>query len=202
MLRARGLAVARGGVTVIEGVGIDLRAGTALILRGPNGVGKTSLLRVLAGLAEPVAGTVEADAPPVYASHADGVKPQLTVAENLTFWARLHGGSVPEDVYATFDLNGLRDRPCATLSAGQRRRAGLARLGVVGVGAALLLDEPTVSLDAASVRLFADWLTGTHLARGGAALIATHVELGLDAPVLDLSEHVAAPATADDDPFL
>lgn len=198
------LAVARGGVAVLEGLSFALAPGAALILRGPNGVGKTTLLRTLAGLQPALAGTVSGpldDA--AYASHADGVKATLTVAENLGFWADLHHRPIAPDLWAGFDLGPLRDRMAGTLSAGQRRRLGLARLAVIG-RSLLLLDEPTVSLDAASVALFVRWLADRHLAGGGMALIATHSDLGLDAPVLDLAPCRAAAGAAggSDEAFL
>lgn len=203
MLAVRDLAVARGGVPVLEGVAFDVPAGGALVLRGPNGIGKTTLLRTLAGLQPALAGEVilpEESA--AYASHKDGIKAQLTVAENLWFWARLYGREVDEAVYAQFDLTDLRDRLAGTLSAGQTRRLGLARLGVIG-RKVLFLDEPTVSLDAASVGLFGDFLRARHLGQGGVAVIATHIELGLDAPVLDLTPYRAAPdAAGRDEAFL
>ena len=192
MLQVRDLACARGGVPVLEGVTFDVGQGEALILRGPNGVGKTTLLRTLAGLQPALAGTVDyPDGTGAYASHADGIKTALTVAENLAFWAQVYGRDVPDDVYAAFDLNALRDRAAGTLSAGQKRRLGLARLGVIG-RRVLFLDEPTVSLDGFSVRMFADWMRDAHLARGGCAVIATHIDLGLEAPVLELTPFVAA----------
>ena len=192
-LRAEGLSVARGGVAVLDNLSFTVEPGEALVLRGPNGAGKTSLLRVLAGLARPLAGRVEMPAESAaYASHADGIKAALSVRENLRFWADLYAQPWAEGVLDDFDLRGLVDRPAATLSAGQSRRLGLARLGVIG-RPILLLDEPTVSLDAASVARFAAWLRERHLARGGLAVIATHVPLGLDAPELDLSRHRADP---------
>lgn len=191
-LRVDRLAVARGGVPVLQGVSFEVAPGAALILRGPNGVGKTTLLRTLAGLQPALSGTVTGAGDAAYAGHADGVKVALSVTENLTFWADVHGRGVPDDIWAAFDLDVLRDRPAGTLSAGQTRRLGLARLGVIG-RPVLLLDEPTVSLDAASVRRFAGWLQGVHLATGGIAVIATHVDLGLTAPGLDLTPFVAAP---------
>ncbi len=190
-IRVSGLAVERGGVPVLAGVSFAVAPGAALVLRGPNGVGKTTLLRVLAGLQAPLEGRVEMEPDAAaYASHADGVKATLTVRENLTFWADLYGQRLDDSVFTAFDLERLADRMAGTLSAGQKRRAGLARLAVIG-RRVLLLDEPTVSLDAASVALFAGWLREVHLARGGVAVIATHIDLGLDAPVFDLTPYRA-----------
>lgn len=187
-MTVHGLACARGGITVLEGVGFALRGGRALVLRGPNGIGKTTMLRTIAGLQPAVAG--EIGLPPesiAYAAHSDGLKATLTVTENLSFWASVYGTG-PEAVEAAItgmNLGALRDRQAANLSAGQKRRLGLARLLVTG-RPLWVLDEPTVSLDADSVRLFAG-VVRRHLAEGGAALIATHIDLGLDeAEVLDL----------------
>lgn len=202
-LRIDNLAVARGGVTVLEGVGCALTEGQAMVLRGPNGVGKTTLLRTVAGLQPAVAGTVSL--PPeslAYAGHADGVKATLSVAENLRFWAEVHGLRAIDPALQAMNLTGLRDRRAGSLSAGQRRRLGLARLMVTG-RAVWLLDEPTVSLDAGSVALFAAMLRA-HLARRGMALIATHIELGLEeAQVLDLTPFIArsTPQGAFDEAF-
>ena len=191
LVAARGLAVARGGLRVLEGLDFTLHPGGVLVLRGPNGLGKTTLLRSLAGLQPPVAGQVIA-APEsmAYAGHADGLKPALTVAENLQFWSEVFGGPGIEAALAAMDLAGLAGRPAHALSAGQKRRLGLARLLVTG-RPVWLLDEPTVSLDVASVGLFAAMLRG-HLGQGGAALIATHIDLGLpEAQLLDLTPYRA-----------
>ncbi|PYE85444.1 heme ABC exporter ATP-binding protein CcmA [Pseudoroseicyclus aestuarii] len=199
-LTVSALACARGGIPLLEGVGFTVPEGTALILRGTNGIGKTTLLRTLAGLQPALSGTVTgAGDEAAYASHEGGVKAVLSVEENLAFWAALYGTQVPEAVYPAFHLAALRARPAGTLSAGQRRRLGLARLAVTG-RPVLLLDEPTVSLDAGSTALFAGWLRG-HLAAGGTALVATHVPLGLEAPELDLAPFRARAETLTD-PFL
>lgn len=195
LLAAHQIAVARAGVPVLEGVSFAVAAGEALVLRGPNGIGKTTLLRALAGLQPPVAGHVEAAPEAVaYAAHADGVKATLTVAENLSFWAQVFGTRGIDGALDRMNLRSLADRRAANLSAGQKRRLGLARLLVTG-RAVWVMDEPTVSLDTASVQLFAG-VVSDHLAAGGAAVIATHIELGLEARVLDLGPFKAKPASA------
>ena len=187
-LKVTDLAVARGGVPVLEGVNFTVPAGQALILRGPNGAGKTTLLRCLAGLQPALAGEITgAGEDAAYASHADGIKSQLSVVENLRFWAELHGQRLDDQVLRDFALHDLRDRSGGELSAGQKRRLGLARLAVTG-RRVMLLDEPTVSLDAASVAAFGAWVAERHLAQGGIAVIATHIDLGLSAPVLDIGQ--------------
>lgn len=192
-LEVTDLAVARGGAPVLTGVSFRLDAGEALVLRGPNGIGKTTLLRTLAGLQPAASGAISfPEDTGAYASHADGIKAQLTVVENLAFWADVHGAKVPDTVYEAFDLVDLKTRFAGTLSAGQKRRLGLARLGVIG-RKVLFLDEPTVSLDGFSVKMFARWLREDHLAQGGIAVIATHIDLGLDAPELELSPFRATP---------
>ena len=180
------VAVDRGGVTLLAGVRATVPAGRALILRGPNDSGKTTLLRTLAGHQPPLAGRVRPGPDAVaYAAHADAVKATLTVAENLSFWARLHGTGEIAAALDAFDLAHLARRPGGSLSAGQRRRLGLARLAVSG-RPVWALDEPTVSLDAASVERFAAAVRA-HLATGGIAVVATHIALGLDAKTLDVT---------------
>ncbi|WBU53689.1 heme ABC exporter ATP-binding protein CcmA [Paracoccus sp. SCSIO 75233] len=195
LLSVHDLAVSRGGMRAVEGVSFSLAAGEALILRGPNGIGKTTLLRTVAGLQPPVTGRIEAAPDAIaYAAHADGLKAALTVTENLHFWARIFGRSDVEQAITTMNLAELRDRPAGALSAGQKRRLGLARLLVTG-RPVWVLDEPTVSLDAASVALFAGAVRA-HLGQGGAALMATHIDLGLpEAEILDLAPYKAKPPT-------
>ncbi|NIZ13895.1 heme ABC exporter ATP-binding protein CcmA [Phaeobacter sp. HF9A] len=186
MIEVRDLGVSRGAVPVLEAVGFCLAAGEALVLRGPNGIGKTTLLRTLAGLQPPLRGEIIGDREQIaYAAHADGLKLTLSVEENLWFWARVFGSEDIAPVLSAFNLVGLRTRPAGSLSAGQKRRLSLARLMVTG-RRIWILDEPTVSLDTASVQLFASAVVA-HLSAGGAAIMATHIDLGIDGRLLDLA---------------
>lgn len=199
------LSVARGGVPVLAGLSFELRPGEALILRGPNGAGKTTLLRTLAGLQLPLSGRITGVEDDIaYAAHSDGLKAMLTVTENLRFWAEVFGTGDIAPALSAFDLSDLHDRLAGTLSAGQKRRLGLARLLVTG-RSVWMLDEPTVSLDTRATALFADAVRG-HLGQGGSALIATHIDLGLEgASVLDVTPYRADPlerAGASDEAFL
>ncbi len=190
-LRVHDLTCARGGLPVLEGVSFTLAPGKALILRGPNGCGKTTLLRTIAGLQPSIAGEIEAPADSIaYAAHADGIKAVLSVTENLQFWAETFGTASVEAAIDRMNLRALATRPAQTLSAGQKRRLGLARLLVTG-RPIWALDEPTVSLDTDSVALFAG-VVRAHLEQGGMALIATHIDLGLpEAQVLELGTYKA-----------
>lgn len=197
-LRVTDLAIARGGVKVLEGVSFTLQPGQALVLRGPNGIGKTTLLRTVAGLQPPVSGRVEVSSDDlVYAGHADGIKATLIVSENLRFWAQTFGNEDISEALNSFRLADLYNRPAGALSAGQKRRLGLARLLVTG-RPIWVLDEPTVSLDRDAVQMFADAVR-LHLEQGGSALIATHIDLNLaEAQVLDVSPLRAKALDVDD----
>ena len=208
------LACRRAGRLVYRDLCFQIEPAQAVALRGPNGVGKSTLLRQLAGLI-PVSGgdawlsetSLAGDRQGfqeqvTYAGHLDAVKPALSIGENLMLWAGIHGNSTAraEAALARFGLGALAARPAAQCSAGQKRRLGLARL-LVADRPLWLLDEPTVSLDADASALVAD-LVREHIAAGGMALIATHVALGLgDIPTLEMTAP-EADAHHEDDPFL
>lgn len=204
VLRVSDLSVARGGLRILEAVSLELAPGTALLLRGPNGIGKTTLLRTIMGLQPALSGQIDAPADSLaYAGHLDGVKPTLSVTKNLRFWASIFGGGDVEHALELFDLQALRDRAGGQLSAGQKRRLGLARLAVTG-RTTWLLDEPTVSLDADARALFERAVT-EHLKAGGAVMAATHLDLNLEAAqTLDMAQFKAKDTLTDtfDEAFL
>ena len=194
------LACERGGRSLFQGLSFTLEAGRAVMLTGPNGAGKTSLILIIAGLLAPAAGSVAlapasgatgneaeaADEPSLpeeahLVGHRDGLKSQLTVAENLAFWQAFAGAPwlSPRDALGALGLAHLLDVPCAYLSAGQRRRVALTRL-LVARRPLWLLDEPTAALDAHSRGLLAG-LMSAHLAEGGLIVAATHEPIGIEA---------------------
>ena len=178
LLSVSDVSVSRGGRVLLEGVTFDLQAGRAIVLTGQNGIGKTSLLRTLAGLQDANSGCV--DVPQngvVYSAHLDGIKHALSVAENLQFWGAVFGRSNVDAALETFELYHLRDVMAGALSAGQKRRLGLARLLVTG-RSIWLLDEPTLSLDLGSIKQLTRVLN-EHLGAGGSTIIATHSALDL-----------------------
>ena len=189
-ISVKSLSVSRGGINLLEGLDIELNSGQAGILRGPNGVGKTTLLRALAGLQPIETGKIQYSIDDVcYSGHADGVKPTLTVRENLEFWADIFGHHSISEAAEQFMISDFLDLKVGTLSAGQKRRVGLSRLGLTG-RSIWLLDEPTVSLDQTSVSIFEN-IIKDHLLKNGCALIATHIDLGLEdsAKIIDLSKY-------------
>jgi len=189
VLQAEGLAAFRGERLVFRDLDFTVAAGGALVLTGANGSGKSTLLRLLAGLVPPIAGRLLwdgedalADLPShaarvTYLGHLDAVKPGLTVAENMRFAARMGSGAVGDALQA-LGLADLADVPARFLSAGQKRRLALARLGL-SAAPLWLLDEPTVGLDVASLAQVGTVLRA-HRARGGIVVAATHVPLPLE----------------------
>jgi len=189
-ISVKSLSVSRGGINLLEGLNIELNGGQAGILHGPNGVGKTTLLRALAGLQPIESGKIEYSIDDVcYSGHADGVKPTLTVRENLEFWADIFGHHSISEAAEQFMISDFLDLKVGTLSAGQKRRVGLSRLGLTG-RSVWLLDEPTVSLDQTSVSIFEN-IIKDHLLKNGCVLIATHIDLGLEdsAKIINLSKY-------------
>tara|TARA_R110002072_G_scaffold3759_24_gene26924 strand:+ start:3390 stop:4079 length:690 start_codon:yes stop_codon:yes gene_type:complete len=203
---AENLGCIRGERTVFSNLSFHLESGDLLLLHGQNGSGKSSLLRVLAGLIDHSAGRLfwnqaalgrdlsAHHASLTYVGHQDVIKPQLSVAENLGFWARLHGrGSAKVTAaLAAFDLVPLAQQPGRLLSSGQRRRLALARLLVIPARL-WLLDEPTVGLDRSSIARLTNVLTD-HRAAGGMAILATHVAIEQpDTRDLNLNNFQASP---------
>jgi heme exporter protein A len=191
-LTAEKLACARGERRLFDGLSFRVRAGQALAVEGANGAGKTSLLRLIAGFLAPVSGRIlvktgdsESDDAEErgrlvgWLGHLDGLKPQMTVREQLSFYAALYAAR-GVDLAATLAQVGLArqaELPCRYLSAGQRRRLALARL-LVSRRPLWLLDEPFAALDVSGQALVAQ-LMARHCGEGGMIIAATHDPLGL-----------------------
>ena len=206
-LIARNIACVRGGRLLFSGLEFSVAPGGAVLLTGPNGIGKSSLLGILAGLRPAAAGSVELPANTrriAYLGHGDGLKPLATVAESLAFWSAVNGPAEPaarrraiNDAMERFSLGPVAALPCRYLSAGQRRRVALAR--IMATAAELwLMDEPATALDTAGTRAF-DHALAHHLAAGGMAVIATHAPIAVDGvETLEIARFTgAAPGFAD-----
>ena len=204
------LACRRGERIVFEHLDFALAPGGVLLLTGRNGSGKSSLLRLMAGLTPPLSGILAWDGDDVaddpaahrarlaFVGHADALKPVLTVAESIAFWAGMRGsgdGDAVEAAVDRFGLGALAATPCRLLSAGQRRRVSLARL-IASPAPLWLLDEPLTGLDSEAAAELLDAIAA-HRTAGGRVVLSTHVPLELaGCTTLSLADF-AAPADAD-----
>jgi heme exporter protein A len=185
LLDAQGVALVRGGRLLFDELDLNLAPGDGLHLSGPNGSGKTSLIRLIAGLLRPNAGTIRRGAVALADEHA-ALDRELPLGRALAFW----GGSSPDAAIAAFGLEALAAVPVRLLSAGQLKRAALAR--VMASGAPLwLLDEPHNGLDHAS-RDRLDGAIAAHRAGGGAVVAASHQALAGEWRMLELGQGAAA----------
>lgn len=191
MLQVQSLACRRGGREIFRGIEFALNSGDALLVTGANGSGKSSLLRVLAGLLPSTRGAILWQGKNItedrdgcqsqlhYIGHLDAVKQELTVAEMLDYWRALSGFNLTQSVMTCdpFDILALREKPIRYLSAGQKRRLTLSRL-VCSEAILWLLDEPTTALDQRGQEILSECIAH-HQAKGGMAVIATHQDIAL-----------------------
>ncbi len=209
-LSARGLAVQRGGRELVAGIDLDLHAGELAWLRGANGRGKTTLLRVLAGLAPPAAGELRWHGEPVagnerfarerlYLGHASALKDDLSALEALRFLSLLHGGPADRaSAAAALERLGVShraDAPVRQLSQGQKRRVALARLLMQASASLWILDEPFDALDASGIATL-HALLAAHRAGGGLVLLTSHQPLHEGHPLELTLDDVTSPLPA------
>jgi heme exporter protein A len=202
-VEADALECTRGGRIVFRDISFSIGSGRLLAVTGPNGAGKSSLLRILAGLLEPSAGRLalradgdsvgeDIESPFHYLGHLDGLKPAMSLRENLEYWCRIYDRPVAGDdlraATARLGIGHALDLPVGVFSAGQRRRAGLARV-TLAPRPLWLLDEPTSALDSDGEAILGR-LMDEHLKAGGTIIAATHLELPVGA---DLTLDMAVP---------
>jgi len=180
----------RGGRALFEGLSFTLEQGGGALVTGPNGIGKSSLIRLAAGLLAPAAGRIAGDTPRALLTDQVSLDEELRLARALAFWARLDGAG--GNIAAALDalaLSDLADIPVRLLSTGQRRRAAIAR--VIASGAPLwLLDEPANGLDTTALGLL-ETAIAAHRASGGAVLMASHTPITLPGAIaIDLAQRL------------
>jgi heme exporter protein A len=194
VLQAEDLSIWRGERCLFQQLSFQLAPGEQLVLRGDNGAGKTTLLRILAGLTRPESGVLRwhgvalsagLRAQCCYAGHTPALHPDLTVQQNLAFWAKLAGAPPAWDsALERLGITAQRDIEVRRLSAGQRRRAGLARL-LFARSPVWLLDEPLSNLDSTG-RATIEAALSAHRAAGGIAVIASHEAVAAGTSILQL----------------
>ncbi len=176
-LTLENLGCLRGGRQLFAGLNLSLSAGDAALVSGPNGIGKSSLLRLIAGLLLPIAGTVKVEGRIAFTSETTALDRAQPLSRALDYWARIDGGDVKSGL-AAMGIAHLADVPVRILSTGQKKRAVIA--GVISGGAPIwLLDEPANGLDIASIGLL-EAAIAKHRASGGVIVIASHQPLKID----------------------
>jgi len=186
----RSVSCIRGERILFSGLDLTAAPGHIVWLRGANGQGKTTLLRSIAGLSAPAAGSIAVPAlPTIYLGHANALNDDLTVIESLRFLLRIGADRPPSEAsvsaaLARLDMSSRRNAPVRTLSQGQRRRVALARLAAADDAALWLLDEPYDALDADGSAVL-DGVLGAHARRGGIVVLTSHLPLSLEpAPIV------------------
>ena len=189
-LVAKDIACRRGERLLFRGLSLTCEAGDAVHVTGANGIGKSSLIRILAGLLRPFAGAVEREGEMGLVDERLALDVNLPLGEALAFWERLDGGANPARAMNAMQLDTLVEVPVRYLSTGQKKRAALARL-LNRDCPIWLLDEPLNGLDSQALNAF-EGLVSSHCANGGIAIVASHQPIALPSPqIVHLAEYLA-----------